>query len=171
MTIAKHMQNIEKNLNQIRAHIAQAAQRYERDQDSVLLLAVAKRKPVADIRNAYEFGQRDFGENFLQEAQQKIQELADLEPGGETSLAPIFHDIAERIHRRSLIVVISDLFDDEDQLIDALHHFRYRKHDVDQLIFVRFCRSCRNSSREARHRWRRFFTTSPSGSTAAVWWW
>ena len=73
------MQNIEKNLKQIRAQILQAAKRYERDPDSVLLLAVSKRKPAADIRHAYQFGQKDFGENYLQEAQQKIQDLQDLE--------------------------------------------------------------------------------------------
>jgi hypothetical protein len=44
-----------------------------------LLLAVSKKKPATDIRLAYRFGQRDFGENYLQEAQQKMQELADLD--------------------------------------------------------------------------------------------
>ena len=75
------MQNIEKNLNHIRAQIVQAAQRYERDPVSVLLVAVSKRKPAADIRQAYRLGQRDFGENYLQEALQKMQELQDLEIG------------------------------------------------------------------------------------------
>jgi hypothetical protein len=38
--------------------------------------------------------------------------------------------VAERIHRRSMVIVISDLFGDADELVRALHHFRYRKHDV-----------------------------------------
>ena len=59
-----------------------------------------------------------------------LQELHQTEPGDETGLAPIFHDIAERVHRRGLIVVISDLFDDPDDLLNAIHHFRYRKHEV-----------------------------------------
>ena len=59
-----------------------------------------------------------------------LNELVDTNPGDETSLAPIFHDIAERVHRRGLIIVISDLFDDPDPLLEALHHFRYRKHEV-----------------------------------------
>ncbi len=59
-----------------------------------------------------------------------LQELAKTQPGGETSLSPIFHDVAERIHRRGLVVIISDLFDDPDDLLKALHHFRYRKHEV-----------------------------------------
>ncbi len=59
-----------------------------------------------------------------------LEELHNTAPGNETALAPIFHDIAERVHRRGLVVIISDLFDDADALINALHHFRYRKHEV-----------------------------------------
>ncbi|HPD13968.1 MAG TPA: DUF58 domain-containing protein [Planctomycetota bacterium] len=59
-----------------------------------------------------------------------LEELDKTEPGAETALPPIFHDIAERIHRRGLIIIISDLFDDPEQMINALHHFRYRKHEV-----------------------------------------
>jgi len=73
------MQNIEKNLNRIRAQIKQAAEACDRDAQSVLLLAVSKRKPASDIRLAYELGQKHFGENYLQEAQQKMAELDDLD--------------------------------------------------------------------------------------------
>ena len=59
-----------------------------------------------------------------------LEELAATRPGQETNLAAIFHDIAERAHRRSLIIIISDLFDDVEELLNALHHFRYRKHEV-----------------------------------------
>ena len=59
-----------------------------------------------------------------------LQELHETEPGDETDLAPIFHDIAERVHRRGLIIVISDLFDNPEMVLNALHHFRYRKHEV-----------------------------------------
>ncbi|MFW6132273.1 MAG: DUF58 domain-containing protein [Planctomycetota bacterium] len=59
-----------------------------------------------------------------------LQELVETEPDCETHLAPIFHDIAERAHRRGLVIVISDLFDDADAILNALHHFRYRKHEV-----------------------------------------
>jgi len=59
-----------------------------------------------------------------------FQELADNECGSETSMAPVLHDIAERVHRRGLVIIISDLFDDPDEILKALHHFRYRKHDV-----------------------------------------
>lgn len=59
-----------------------------------------------------------------------LEELFRTEPGEETALAPVFHDIAERIHRRSLLIVISDLFDRADDILKALHHFRHRRHDV-----------------------------------------
>ncbi|MCP4331271.1 MAG: YggS family pyridoxal phosphate-dependent enzyme [Gammaproteobacteria bacterium] len=75
------MNNIEKNLSHIHARIAAAATACNRDPDSVLLLAVSKRKPANDIRCAYASGQRAFGENYLQEALQKIQELQDLDIG------------------------------------------------------------------------------------------
>ena len=59
-----------------------------------------------------------------------LGELARTESLAETAIAPIFHDIAERVHRRGLVIVISDLFDDPDDLLQALHHFRFRKHEV-----------------------------------------
>lgn len=59
-----------------------------------------------------------------------LEELERTEPGGETGLADIFHDIAERLPRRGLVIVFSDLFDDAEQLLKALHHFRYRRHEV-----------------------------------------
>jgi len=73
------MQNMVKNLERVRARIIDAAQSFERDPDSISLLAVSKKKPAADIRLAYQLGQRDFGENYLQEALQKMQELQDLD--------------------------------------------------------------------------------------------
>lgn len=65
-------------------------------------------------------------------AQLKIfmQLLENTEAGAETSLAATFHQLAEMIKRRSLVVIISDLFDDPGDLVSALKHFRHRKHDV-----------------------------------------
>ena len=59
-----------------------------------------------------------------------LEELDRTKPGGETGLADIFHDIAERIPRRGLVIILSDLFDDPEQLIKALHHFRHCRHEV-----------------------------------------
>src|SRR5262249_4665529 len=51
-------------------------------------------------------------------------------PGGETGLAGIFHELAETMPRRSLVIIISDPFDDPGKLVAALKHFRYKKHEV-----------------------------------------
>ena len=56
--------------------------------------------------------------------------LEKTEPGNETNLGKTFHSLAETIKRRSLVVIISDLFDDADELIAGLKHFRFKKHDV-----------------------------------------
>jgi pyridoxal phosphate enzyme (YggS family) len=58
--------------------IARAAARAGRPAGSVRLIAVSKTKPAALIREAYEAGQRDFGENYVQELVKKAEELADL---------------------------------------------------------------------------------------------
>lgn len=54
------------------------------------------------------------------------------QPGahGETALGPILHDLAERIKKRGLILVLSDLFDGVETLMLGLKHFRHRRHDV-----------------------------------------
>jgi len=73
------MQNIEKNLDLIHQQIEQAALDYNREIGNISLLAVSKKKPPVDLRSAYKYGQRDFGENFLQEALSKMRELDDLD--------------------------------------------------------------------------------------------
>ncbi|MEE9901746.1 YggS family pyridoxal phosphate-dependent enzyme [Acinetobacter haemolyticus] len=70
-------------LQQQRQHvlmqIKQACQHVQRDPKSVQLLAVSKTHPSQSLREMYEAGQRSFGENYLQEALGKIEELQDLE--------------------------------------------------------------------------------------------
>src|SRR5262249_2933338 len=51
-------------------------------------------------------------------------------PGREkTRLAPLFHDLAERVRRRGLIVLVSDCFDDVADLVRGLQHLRYQRHE------------------------------------------
>ncbi|MCU4581215.1 YggS family pyridoxal phosphate-dependent enzyme [Acinetobacter gyllenbergii] len=59
--------------------IEQACQRVQRDPATVQLLAVSKTHPSASLREMYAVGQRCFGENYLQEALEKIEQLQDLE--------------------------------------------------------------------------------------------
>lgn len=52
---------------------------------------------------------------------------------GTTDLPGTFHELAERMKRRALVIVISDLLSDAgsvQDLIDAIGHFRHRKHEV-----------------------------------------
>ena len=67
-----------RGLDEVRARIAKAVAASGRDPASVRLVAVSKTKPVSAIREAYAAGQRDFGENYAQELDEKAKELADL---------------------------------------------------------------------------------------------
>ena len=49
---------------------------------------------------------------------------------GESSIGPIFHDLAERIKRRGVVIILSDFFDDPESLVMGLKHFWHRRHDV-----------------------------------------
>ena len=50
--------------------------------------------------------------------------------GGETNISNLLHGLAESIHKRGLIVLISDLLDDESEVVKGLRHFRYKGHEV-----------------------------------------
>lgn len=72
MTMLQH------NYQSVCAQLADAEQRAGRPAGSVRLVAVSKTFPAADIREVYMAGQRDFGENYIQEWFSKTEELADL---------------------------------------------------------------------------------------------
>lgn len=60
-----------------------------------------------------------------------IKTLEHTRPGGETELAPIWHDLAgHQFRRRGMVVILSDCFDDVDRLLKALRHFRHKRHEV-----------------------------------------
>ncbi len=70
--------SIAEALSEVRARIERAAQSSGRDARGVQLLAVSKTQPASAVREAYAAGQRDFGENYVQELLQKAEELRDL---------------------------------------------------------------------------------------------
>lgn len=70
--------NIAKNINQIQKKMAEFCHIYSSSSHSVQLLAVSKTKSAELIKQAYESGQTDFGENYLQEALLKISQLSSL---------------------------------------------------------------------------------------------
>ena len=72
------MASIEAKLQQVRHRIADACARARRPVQSVTLLAVGKTFGADALRAAHAAGQRDFGENYVQEALAKLDALADL---------------------------------------------------------------------------------------------
>jgi PLP dependent protein len=70
--------SIAENLTEVRGRIADAARRAGRDVNEVRLVAVSKTFPADRVRDAYAAGQRDFGENKVQEGLQKQAETADM---------------------------------------------------------------------------------------------
>jgi uncharacterized protein (DUF58 family) len=59
-----------------------------------------------------------------------LRALEEAKPEGETSLAPLWHQVAEQVKQRSLIVILSDCFEETAPLLRALQHFRHRRHEV-----------------------------------------
>ncbi|MBI45468.1 MAG: DUF58 domain-containing protein [Candidatus Marinimicrobia bacterium] len=49
---------------------------------------------------------------------------------GETKISNILHSLAESMKKRGLIILISDLFDDQEDVIKGLRHFRYKGHEI-----------------------------------------
>jgi PLP dependent protein len=78
MPLTAH-QAIADNLAAIRSRIADAARRSGREAESVTLVAVSKTFGADAVRAAWEAGQRDFGENKVQEGEEKIADTPDLD--------------------------------------------------------------------------------------------
>jgi len=72
------MATIAENLQAVNARIERAAAMVNRPSDGIRLLAVSKTFSVQHITDAWNAGQRAFGENFVQEGADKIRELAEL---------------------------------------------------------------------------------------------
>lgn len=75
---------------------------------------------------------RHFGEMMrqLEQLSDALQATKSGQGGGGTNIADTLHRLAERFKRRCLIVLISDLYDDPEAVVRALHHFRHRRHEV-----------------------------------------
>ena len=56
--------------------------------------------------------------------------LAGVKPAEGTDAGLALHEMADRIKRRGLIIVLSDLWDDPERVLTGLKHFRHRKHEV-----------------------------------------
>lgn len=61
----------------------------------------------------------------------QVLHVMEQSPGErKTTTGPIFHDLAERLKKRGVVIVLSDLFDDVEPMMAGLKHFRHRRHDV-----------------------------------------
>lgn len=102
------MTSITENLSHIRERLRRLEQQYQREPGSVRLLAVSKTHPVERIREAWQAGARDFGENYVQEALEKIRSFSEIEQAEEASgirwhfIGPLqsnkTRDVAEHFH-------------------------------------------------------------------------
>lgn len=70
------MTRLAERLDSIRDRIGKAEQQYQRPAGSVKLLAVSKTRPVTDVQQALQAGQRCFGESYVQDALEKVTALA-----------------------------------------------------------------------------------------------
>ncbi|NOZ61712.1 MAG: DUF58 domain-containing protein [Calditrichaeota bacterium] len=61
---------------------------------------------------------------------QILSVLETVKPTEKTNIALTLHTMAERIHRRGLIILLSDLLDEPAQVLSGLKHFRHRGHEV-----------------------------------------
>lgn len=102
------------NLEAVREKIAAAARKYGRDPDEIKLLAVSKRMNVDAVREAWLCGQRLFGENFVQEAREKIALLdhpvtwhfiGHLQSNKAAAAAQLFHMI-ETVDRMKIAAAL-----------------------------------------------------------------
>jgi len=59
-----------------------------------------------------------------------LREMEGVRASGQTRVSRTFHELAERLKKRGLIIILSDLFDEPASVLSALKHFRHRKHEV-----------------------------------------
>ncbi|MDA3924220.1 MAG: DUF58 domain-containing protein [Kiritimatiellae bacterium] len=68
--------------------------------------------------------------NSLNHLHNMLKRLQDVKAESPTNTAKVLHQIAESIHKRALVILISDLLDDEKEVVHSIAHFRKQKHDV-----------------------------------------
>lgn len=61
---------------------------------------------------------------------QLLHVMENSTPERKTQTGPIFHDLAERLRKRGIVIILSDLFDNVESMMAGLKHFRHRRHEV-----------------------------------------
>ena len=94
----------EKAWQDIRLRIVAAAKAAHRDPGSIRVLAVSKSFPIEAIQTAYAMGQREFGENYVQEARPKIAALSGVVGGTDAKPTSqsytVFNDLSSQLDRQ-----------------------------------------------------------------------
>lgn len=62
--------------------------------------------------------------------QEIFNTLGRVEPAGPTGLTQALHELAEKVRRRALVIVVSDFFTEVEPLLGAIQHLRFQKHDL-----------------------------------------
>jgi PLP dependent protein len=92
---------IKKNIEEINSRISEVAKRSNRERSEIKLVAVTKKFPVVSILSALSFGQKVFGENYVQEARSKMEELSKF----QLEFQPQFHFIGHLQRNKAKDVV------------------------------------------------------------------
>ena len=116
------MHPVESNLAKIRREISSLVRRLGRPVDSVQLLAVSKTFPIAPIQQAVAAGQRAFGENRIQEAEEKVPQFSGLEwhligpiQSNKARRAVQIFDVVQTLDRARIINRIGRFCDEESK--------------------------------------------------------
>jgi uncharacterized protein (DUF58 family) len=59
-----------------------------------------------------------------------LHALEETQPGGETGMAPLWHELADQLKQRGMLIILSDCFEQIAPLVRALQHFRHRRHEI-----------------------------------------
>jgi len=124
--------SIADNLKQMNENIASACARANRNPNDVTLVAVSKKKPVADILEAVEAGQKHFGENRVEESEAKIPQVNDqiesrvtwhmvghIQSRKAKTVVPLFN-VIHSLDSVKLAKKLSRLASDQNQPLDVL---------------------------------------------------
>lgn len=123
--------SIERNIQDVQRRIARAAQRAGRSPDEVTILGATKLVLASAIQAAFHFGISNFGENRVQEAKPKIEQLSTLEP------RPIWHMIGHlQTNKVKTAVKIFDIIHSVDSLRLAEIISRRANHPLPVLLQV-----------------------------------
>ena len=121
------MASITENIREIVSQIRVLEAKYERSPGSVTLVAVSKQQSAQSIREAYQAGVRSFGENYVQEAEAKIQQLdlkdlqwhfiGPIQSNKTRQIAGLFH----WVHSIDRLRIAQRLSDQRDTLLGRLN--------------------------------------------------